>query len=82
LSWDFNAYWFVSFGGFDRRQPEHRRNKNAVGATVPLTGAAACCSSPMAGAAAPDPVPVVGTPANPGRSELTGCAYPAAIDHP
>jgi len=49
--------------------------KSAVGATVPLTEATACCSSPMAGAAVPDPVPAVRTPGNPGRSELTGCAY-------
>lgn len=53
LSWDFTTRWFASFGSFDQRQPEQRPNKNAVGATVPLPGATACCSSPMASAAAP-----------------------------
>jgi hypothetical protein len=49
LSWDFIACWFASFGRFDERQPEQRRNRSAVDAGMSLIGATTWCSSSMSG---------------------------------
>jgi len=32
LSWDYSAYRFASFGSFNQRQPEERRNRSVGGA--------------------------------------------------